>query len=126
MARLAARSLAGLQAGYLVLTGIAPIVAMPVFERLTGPKRDDWLVQTVGALAIAWAAVLGRDAARGPADPVTGIAAAAPFAASSAWFVARGTVRRIYLVDAAIELAFIGAWLAALVWGGGRPGRRGR
>lgn len=39
-----------LQGAYFVLTGLWPIVHFPSFEKVTGPKTDDWLVKTVGAL----------------------------------------------------------------------------
>ena len=33
---------------YYVASGLFPLVSMELFERLTGPKRDRWLVQMVG------------------------------------------------------------------------------
>src|SRR3954453_8582479 len=36
-----------LQGGYYVLTGVAPFVSRRAFERVTGPKAEWWLVQTV-------------------------------------------------------------------------------
>jgi len=38
------------------LTGLWPLVSLRSFEKVTGPKADDWLVKTVGALI----AVLSR------------------------------------------------------------------
>ena len=38
------------QGGYYVATGVLPFVSRRAFEALTGPKREWWLVQTVGAL----------------------------------------------------------------------------
>ena len=48
-----ARGLVGVQGGYDLLSGAWPLVSLASFEAITGPKTDDWLVHTVGALVIA-------------------------------------------------------------------------
>ena len=40
----------GAQAGYCSLTGVWPVAHRRSFERVTGPKREFWLVNTVGGL----------------------------------------------------------------------------
>ncbi|MBW3612499.1 MAG: hypothetical protein KY392_01405 [Chloroflexi bacterium] len=54
---------AGLQAAYYAVSGAMPLVAYPLFERITGPKREPWLVKTVGLITVAIAWVLARDPA---------------------------------------------------------------
>jgi len=107
-----ATALAGGQAAYYVATGALPLVSMRAFEWVTGPKRDDWLVRTIGGLAIGFGAVLARNAANGRADPMVGLAGAVPFGLSSLWYGGTGQVSRIYLLDAILEAAFAAAWLA--------------
>lgn len=109
--RLDPSSLAAVQGLYYLLTGAAPFVSMRAFEAVTGPKRDDWLVKTVGLLALGFGALLVRDAARGRADPAVGLAGALPFAAASTWYGGTHRISRIYLLDGALELAFAAAWL---------------
>jgi hypothetical protein len=109
--RLDRSALAAAQGGYYLVTGAAPLVSMRAFEAVTGPKRDDWLVKTVGLLAIGFGAVLARDAARRRPDATVGIAGALPFAAASLWYGGTGRISRIYLLDGALELAFVAAWL---------------
>jgi hypothetical protein len=104
-------SLASIQSAYYLLTGAAPFVSMRAFEAVTGPKRDDWLVKTVGLFALAFGVLLARDAARGRPDPAIGLAGALPFAAASTWYGGTGRISRIYLLDGALELAFAAAWL---------------
>jgi hypothetical protein len=41
---------AALQGGYFLATGIWPLLSRRTFERITGPKTDFWLAQTVGVL----------------------------------------------------------------------------
>ena len=41
---------AAIQAAYVVLTGLWPIVHVRSFTAVTGSKTDLWLVKTVGAL----------------------------------------------------------------------------
>ena len=107
-------ALGAVQAAYYLATGVGPLVAMPAFQRVTGPKTDDWLVRTIGGLAIGMGAVLARNAATGRSDPIVGLAGAVPFGVSSLWYGATGRVSRVYLLDGAVEVAFAAGWLAAL------------
>jgi hypothetical protein len=45
------RRLIAFQAAYYLATGLWPLVHLPSFEAVTGPKTDDWLVHMVGLLA---------------------------------------------------------------------------
>jgi hypothetical protein len=96
-------------AGY-VATGAWPIVSMRTFEAVTGPKHDDWLVRTVGALAV----VIGGGLVIGRGHPVVirpfAVGAAFAFAAADVIGVASGRLRRIYLLDAALEAVVLAAW----------------
>ena len=109
--RLDPSSLAAAQSAYYVVTGALPFVSMRAFEAATGPKREHWLVRTVGLLALGFGGVLARDAARRRPDPVVGIAGAVPFAVASLWYGGTGRISRIYLLDGALEAAFVAAWL---------------
>lgn len=108
-----ARRLARVQGLYYVATGVWPLLSMRSFEWITGTKRDHWLVRTIGLLALAGGAVLVRGRGSDGSARDLGIATALAFGASSGWYGGRGTIRRIYLADAAAEALFIGAWLAA-------------
>ena len=46
------------QGAYYLATGIWPLLSIGTFEVVTGPKMDDWLVQTVGVLAACIGATL--------------------------------------------------------------------
>jgi hypothetical protein len=105
------RSLAATQSAYYLVTGAMPFVSMRAFEAVTGPKRDHWLVRTVGLLALGFGGVLARDAARRRPDPIVGIAGAVPFAAASLWYGGTGRISRIYLLDGVLEAGFVVAWL---------------
>jgi hypothetical protein len=48
---------------YFFLTGVWPVVHMPSFVAVTGPKTDLWLVRTVGLLiAVAGLAMIAAGA----------------------------------------------------------------
>ena len=96
---------------YYVLTGLWPIISMRSFEAVTGPKRDGWLVRMVGLLAV----VIGLAVLRGRErpDPILAVGAPLAFAAIDGTYVARGRISRVYLADAAAELAFAVAHLVA-------------
>ncbi len=100
---------------YYVLSGAWPIVHMRSFEAVTGPKVDKWLVKTVGALALANGAALAFGLRRDTIAPETialAVCSAAAFSAIDLAYVARGTIRPVYLADAAAECALATAILA--------------
>ncbi|HKG56574.1 MAG TPA: hypothetical protein VKA85_04960 [Candidatus Limnocylindrales bacterium] len=103
------------QGTYYLASGLWPIVSIRTFEKVTGPKVDDWLVKTVGALAAAIGCVLVVRAASSdaPPDPLLGTASAAAFAAVDVNYVARRRISPIYLADAVAEVALIAGWVAA-------------
>ncbi|MFL5402791.1 MAG: hypothetical protein ACJ8BF_08250 [Gemmatimonadales bacterium] len=105
------RGLLASQAAYYLLTGLWPLVHLSSFEAVTGPKTDDWLVRTVGLLAVAIGATLGVSAARqntrAPEVVVLAATAALAFAVIDLWYGLSGRISPIYLTDAGIELGFI-------------------
>lgn len=72
----------------LLLTVLWSLLSIDTFQKVTGPKTDLWLVKTVGVIG----AVLG----------VSGLAAVDVF------YVAKGRISPVYLLDAAAELALAG------------------
>jgi hypothetical protein len=98
------------QGVYYLITGIWPLVSLDTFEAVTGPKTDDWLVQTVGVLASVIGAALLLGAVRSP--PVRETVAlstlsAIAFTGVDVTFVGLRVISRIYLVDAAIQIAVL-------------------
>jgi hypothetical protein len=107
---------------YYGLTGVWPLLSRRSFEAVTGSKVDWWLVQTVGVLVTAIGATLTTAGAQDRVTPdLERLAAGAALglAAVDVAHGARGRISRIYLVDAAAELALAAAWLAVA-----RRGRR--
>jgi hypothetical protein len=112
----------GAQAAYYVATGAVPFVSRRLFEAVTGPKREWWLVQTLGGVVCVVGAGLASAAARERVTPeIVGLAAgsAAVLGASDVWHVARGRISPVYLLDAAAEAAILYAITS-------RPARSGR
>jgi len=107
------------QGAYFFLTGVWPLVHMPSFLAVTGPKTDLWLVRTVGLLITIIAVHLLLAGWRGNPSQETIVLAmgsALFLMAVDVWYVARGTIDRIYLLDAAAELVLLGLWIAALLF----------
>lgn len=107
------------QGAYFLMTGLWPLVHMRSFEWVTGPKREKWLVKTVGVLAASIGATLLRGASRNRGDDDTtawlGASSAAGFAAIDLWYAGpRRRISPVYLVDAAVELGFCAAWALAV------------
>jgi hypothetical protein len=98
------------QGAYFLATGAAPFVSRRGFERVTGPKREWWLVQTVGAVVGVIGGCLASGGASGRVTPeLTGLAAgsAAALAGIDVVYVAKGRIAPTYLVDAAVELGLL-------------------
>jgi hypothetical protein len=110
----ALQSLAALQAAYFLITGIWPLVHMQSFVAVTGPKHDLWLVRTVGVLVTVIGLVLASAAWR-DAIPLEifllAVGSSAALTSIDVVYVLKGTIDRIYLLDAVGEIVLIAAWL---------------
>jgi hypothetical protein len=100
------------QGGYYIGTGLLPYVSRRLFEAMTGPKQEWWLVETVGGLVTVVGVGLGVASLRGETTPeLLGIGAgcAATLAGIDIVYVLRGRIAPTYLVDAGVEIGLIGA-----------------
>lgn len=116
MPLLTERNVAYAQGAVWVVSGVWPIVNLPTFEMVTGPKVDGWLVKTVGALITTVGVVLLSAARRDRVTPeiaALGAGAAAGLAAIDLVYVPKGRISPIYLADAVMEAGFIAAWALA-------------
>lgn len=105
--------LAFLHGLYFFITGIWPILHMPSFIAITGPKTDLWLVRTVGMLVLAIGIGLMMSALRKfitlPVI-VIGTGAAFGFTLIDIIYVVQNVISPIYLLDACIEIIFLVLW----------------
>jgi hypothetical protein len=107
-------SLLATHAAYYVATGVWPLLSRRTFERVTGPKADFWLAQTVGALIATVGIGLAESSRRRNVSPelrTIAILSAASLSLIDIIFVGRRRIRPIYLLDAGAEVALIAAWL---------------
>jgi hypothetical protein len=107
-----------------VVTGVWPLVSLRSFERVTGPKVDGWLVQTVGAVVACVGGVLLLAVRRNRVTPeiaALGVSCAASLTAIDLVYVSRKRIAPIYLADAVAEVLCIAGW--ALAWHRGRRNR---
>lgn len=99
-----------------IVGGLWPLVSMGTFERVTGPKADRWLVQTVGGLMVANG--LSQLAAGASPDKLRmarflGQNTALTLAGIDLVYAPRGRISKVYLLDAAAELGWVALWWAA-------------
>lgn len=101
------------QGVFYVVSGLWPIVHLPSFEAVTGPKRDGWLVRTMGGLIAAVGATLIASAFERPraSARVLGVASALALGGGAAYYAARGRISKIYFADAAVEGLIAATWL---------------
>lgn len=93
---------------YYVATGIWPVLHERSFERVTGRKKERWLVKTVGGLIV----VIGIETLR-TKHRFLGIGAALVLGGIDLVYVARGRISPIYAVDALAEAAIVAMRLSA-------------
>jgi hypothetical protein len=111
------RAAALAQGGYFLVTGVWPLLHMRSFEAVTGPKRDRWLVKTVGSVIAVVGGVLLDAARRERIDRSAArlaIGTAAALTAIDVVYVAKRRISRVYLLDAAAEVGLMGLWAAGL------------
>jgi hypothetical protein len=121
------RPLCLIQGAYFLITGIWPIVSIETFQLVTGKKTDNlvtgreadhWLVNTVGVLVIAIGITCVFAARRRSFSvevAVMAITSAVGLTCIDVVYHARGTISAVYLVDAALEVAFVIAWGICLI-----------
>jgi hypothetical protein len=110
------------QGSYWLVTAVWPLISIKSFQAVTGPKTDHlvtgreadhWLVNTVGMLILADAIVFLSAAIRKQVsvDVATlAVLSAAALVAIDVVYSLRGTISRIYLADAVIEIILIALW----------------
>jgi hypothetical protein len=93
---------------------------MQSFEKVSGPKKNDWLVKTVSLLliadAICFASALLMNLVSFPVFLLAVSSATALFMIDVI-YVVKKIISSVYLFDAVIELAFIVS-LLVVEWGG--------
>ena len=98
------------QGFYYVLTGLWPVIHMPSFEAMTGPKVDDWLVKMVGLLAAVIGGTLSLASQRANHSLEIfwlAVSSALAFTGIDVWYALSGRISPIYLADAAVEIAIV-------------------
>lgn len=97
-----------------VVGGLWPLLHMDSFEAVFGPKTDRWLVKTVSGLLV----VIGLNQLATRRSTVSirlarrlGIGTAAVLAAVDVFYVPAGRISKMYLLDAAMEVGWIVAWV---------------
>jgi hypothetical protein len=107
------QQLARLQGCYFLATGLWPLVHMKSFLAVTGPKKDLWLVKTVGVLVACIGGHLLHSSrnqrAAENAKPLA-MGSAAALGGVDTWYSARGVIPPVYLLDSAAEAALIALW----------------
>lgn len=104
-----------LQAGYFFVPALWPLVHMPSFLAVTGPKTDLWLVRTVAVLLVAISLALFTAAYRKEYQPAIGVLAVCSAAAMMGidlYYALNDRIWDSYLIDAAAEALLLMAWLA--------------
>lgn len=96
---------------FYVVTGMWPVVHLKSFEFISGPKTDKWLVKTLG-LMITCSGVVFLVYSDHEATSTLALMNASVLAGIDIYYSYTRVIRKIYLLDAVVELIFIGLILA--------------
>jgi hypothetical protein len=118
------QTIATIQGGYFLATGLWPLVHVESFQAVTGRKTDNWtgseadhwLLNTVSVLILSIAVPLLVAAWRNTITPeiiLLAVGAALALTGIDFVYVSRGVIAQIYLADAAAEILLILLWLFA-------------
>lgn len=110
------QSLLLVQGGYVVLTGLWPLVHLSSFMAVTGKKTDTWLVRMVGSLAstIGIALLLAVSEPLQSSTVALAVGSGVAFLTVDVVYVLRRTIGLIYLVDAGVEIPLLLLWMVVL------------
>ena len=111
------RIVLAVQGVYYLATGLWGLLHLRSFVRVTGPKTDTWLVRTVSVLVAAIGTSLLLHARREQTQTevhVLAMGSAVGLAGIDGYYATRGRISKVYLLDAAAQLALAGWLLAAL------------
>jgi putative copper export protein len=111
---------------YLLIGGLWPLIDLPGFEAVTGPKQENWLVRSVAGLLLVAALILLTQL-RKPRMEASAIAMAMGASLTLAMVgiitAASGIISTVYFMDGIIHVLFVACWCAAIVravWQGRR------
>jgi len=109
------RTLARAHGAFNLASGLWPLLHLPSFEAVMGPKEDDWLVKAMAGLLVG--AGLTQLLTPDSEDGVTqsgriGVGVAATLAAVDYVYVPRGRISPVYLVDSLFHVGWLAAWTA--------------
>jgi hypothetical protein len=108
---------------YYLITGIWPLLHMPSFIFITGPKYDVWLVRTVGVLILVQGLVCISAAVYKRISKeivMLAVGAAAGLAVIDIYYASIDRIWNVYLLDALAEVVLIILWLIAWTKSAGR------
>jgi hypothetical protein len=128
IAGMKAKALAVGQGIFYLFSGLWPVVHYRSFEKVTGPKTDDWLVKTTGGLiAMAGLSILRaglradlnqdlNESSNAPHEAaIVGAGHALVLGTSAGYYSLIGRISKVYLCDAVTEYALVGAWLLTVL-----------
>jgi hypothetical protein len=102
------------QGVYYLATGLWAVVHYRSFSRVTGPKTDVWLVKTTG-LILAGIGLVLLLFYETEAAALLGLLIALTLAGADTFYSIRGTISKIYMADAAVELGFAAGWALTII-----------
>jgi hypothetical protein len=108
-------TVAVVQGGYYLLSGVWSLVHIQSFIAVTGPKTDVWLVKTVGVLVSVIGLSLLVMGLRGEVDPglaLVAVGSAVGLLVIEVAYALQRVIGVIYLGDALLEAVFVAWWVA--------------
>ena len=102
-----------LQGAFWLASGLWPLLHLKSFEIVTGPKKDDWLVKSIGGLISVVGATLlvgSRERRQTKSLKTLAVGSALVLGTADVVYSFSGRISKIYLLDAVAQAAFLGLW----------------
>lgn len=101
------------QAAFYLVSGLWPVLHLRSFMKVTGPKKEEWLVRSVGLLTASIGLVLARPGNEAGVRhyALLGGLPAASLALIDFTYSAKGRLRPVYLLDGAVQSLLAASWL---------------
>lgn len=102
-----------IQSVYFIISSLWPLVHIESFFRITGSKHDVWLVKTVSLILFPYG-LMAIYALNFRRLPVVGLSLAIccfSLAFIDVYYYLTGTLKWVYLIDAAMQTVFLTYWI---------------
>jgi hypothetical protein len=104
---------------YYLLTSLWALVDIESFMKVSGPKKDIWLVKTVAVLLLAicfsFITAIVNSNPTNPPILVLAVSCCILLACIDFYYAGRRVIWRVYFIDGFLQLLLLACWVAVII-----------